>query len=298
VGHSLVVATRGSALALAQVELVKVALQRFAPDVHLRVKTITTSGDRKHDINPAPDPRAGLKGLFTKEIEDEILAGGADIGVHSLKDLPGRLAPGLAIAAVLERADPADVLIAKNVSTFDELPSGATLGTSSVRRQRQLQCLRPDLCVEPIRGNVPTRIQKLRENAHLDGIVLARAGLERLGIACADLAISALAILPAIGQGAIAIETRADSTEISALLARISHPPTALCIRAERELLRLLDGDCALPVGAATALKNDRLRLEAVVFEANESLPLRASAEGDCSNPEAVAGEVFAALAR
>jgi hydroxymethylbilane synthase len=292
----VIIGTRGSALALAQVALVEQALRRVAPEVQTAVRKIVTSGDRKQDVTLARDSAAGLKGLFTREIEEQLLDGTIDLAVHSLKDLPGRLPHGLSVSAVLERADTADVLIAKAARSLDELPRGTTIATSSVRRARQLRWIRPDVRVEEIRGNVPTRIEKLRRVSHWHAIVLARAGLDRLGLDVPDLHVSPLPILPAIGQGAIALESRSGAREINALLARINHLPTFICIRAERELLRLLNGGCDLPVGVTTAFEGQSLRMRAMVFGADDVPPATAEAEGAAEAPEELARRLFSLL--
>jgi hydroxymethylbilane synthase len=225
-----------------------------------------------------------------------------------LKDLPGHNPPGLTITAVLERAPTADVLIAKQPGGFDALPLGARLGTSSVRRARQLRWLRPDFAIEDWRGNVQTRLRKLAAADAVAGIILAQAGLERLGYDLeggtldfegATFHVESLAahLLPAIGQGAIALQSRADRAEVGAILERIDHRETHLAIRAERELQRLLAGDCGMPVGALTTLRGERLHLRAILFSVDETQPpATAEGEGDAASPEAVAGEVFARL--
>jgi hydroxymethylbilane synthase len=291
----LVIGTRGSALALAQVELLKKALSGHS--VAVEIRKIVTAGDRQHEIKLAPESGAGLKGLFTKEIEELLLAGTIDVAVHSLKDLPGQTPPGLAVSAVLERADTSDVLIAKNARDLHELPPAATVATSSVRRTRQLRWIRPDLRVEEIRGNVPTRIEKLRSGNAWDAIVLARAGLDRLELHLADFHVSSLPILPAIGQGAIALESRRDSSEVNALLAKINHLPTFLCIRAERELLRLLNGDCDLPIGVRATIAGDRLEMEAILFGKEGEPPIHAMSSGSADEPERIAEKVYEQLA-
>jgi hydroxymethylbilane synthase len=299
--------TRASALAIAQVELTRAALHRAFPDMELAVQTFVTRGDRKLDLSLIRASEAGGKGLFTRELEDALLAGSIDAAVHSLKDLPGHNPDGLAITAVLERAATADVLITKCGTAFDKLPPGAALGTSSVRRARQLRHLRPDVRIEEWRGNVQTRLRKLTERDDIAGIILAQAGLDRLGYACADgviaveghtLHIQSLAahLLPAIGQGAIALQSCADRAEVSAILARIDHAPTHRAIRAERELQRLLAGDCAMPVGVRTTLDGATLRMEAILFPPEEAAaPARAEAAGT-GEPEAIAGQLFRAL--
>jgi hydroxymethylbilane synthase len=302
-----VLGTRGSALALAQAELTRAALQAVAPELEVEQKVFVTRGDVKLDLSLIRAAEAGGKGLFTKELEDALLAGTIDVAVHSLKDLPGHNPPGLAITAVLERAPTADVLIAKDARTFEALPPGAVIGTSSIRRARQLRWLRPDLVIEEWRGNVQTRLRKLGESERVAGIILAQAGLERLGY---DLAAGALEyapwsfraiplgahLLPAIGQGAIALQSRADRAEVTALLQKIDHPATHTAIRAERELQRLLAGDCGLPVGVRTTLAGDRLHLRAILFGPESEPPQQAEAEGPASAPEHIAAEVFTQL--
>jgi len=302
---SIILGTRGSALALAQVELTAQALAAARPGLVVERKVFVTRGDQKLDLSLIRANEAGGKGLFTKELEDALLSGAIDVAVHSLKDLPGQNPPGLEVTAVLERAPTADVLITKSPQSLRDLPQGAILGTSSVRRARQLQWLRPDVRIEEWRGNVQTRLRKLTERTEVTGIILAQAGLERLGH---DLRGGALEteqgrfcvasleedLLPAIGQGAIALQSRADRLEVTAVLQQIDHPPTHLAIRTERELQRLLAGDCALPVGVRTRLSAGRIAMKAILFGAPEAPPKLAEAEGE--TPEAVAAAVFAGL--
>lgn len=302
-----VLGTRGSALALAQVELTRAALLAAFPGLSVEQQVFITRGDQKLDLSLLRANEAGGKGLFTKELEDALLAGTIDVAVHSLKDLPGHNPPGLAVTAVLPRAATADVLIAREATTFEELPHGAVLGTSSVRRARQLRWLRPDLVIEEWRGNVQTRLRKLGESERVAGIILAQAGLERLGYDLApgtlDFApwhfrVTSLGghLLPAIGQGAIALQSRADRAEVAAILQKIDHAETHTAIRAERELQRLLAGDCGMPVGVRTTIAGDRLHLRAILFGAENDAPKQAEAEGAADAPEAVAAELFAQL--
>jgi hydroxymethylbilane synthase len=300
--------TRGSALALAQAELTERALALALPDLRTERRVFITRGDKKLDLSLLKANEAGGKGLFTKELEDALLRDEIEVAVHSLKDLPGHNPPGLAITAVLERAPTADVLIAKQSGGFDALPSGARIGTSSVRRARQLRHLRGDLRIEEWRGNVQTRLRKLAAAEEVAGILLAQAGLERLGFDLtggvlefegARFHVESLAgrLLPAIGQGAIALQSRADRAEVSAVLAKLDHRETHLAIRAERELQRLLSGDCAMPVGALTTLRGDRLHLRAILFSADEALPpVVAEAEGAAELSEQIASAVFEQL--
>ena len=298
--NRLMLGTRGSALALAQVVLTRAALAGAWLEMEVDEQVFVTRGDKKLDLSLLRAGEAGGKGLFTRELEDALLAGTIDVAVHSLKDLPGHNPPGLEVTAVLERASTADVLIAKGISRFDELPKGARIGTSSVRRARQLQWLRPDLQIEEWRGNVPTRLRKLAERDDIAGIVLAQAGLDRLGCDFSDGKFSVISLhdrlLPAIGQGAIALQSRADRADVNAVLASINHAPTFTCIRAEREVQRLLAGDCALPVGVRTRLAGDRLEMRAILFGAEGTAPVQAEFTGSASDPELVAREVFARL--
>jgi len=299
----IVLGTRGSALALAQTRLVELALREAHPGLGIEVKTITTSGDRRQDVKAGEGSDAGLKGLFTKEIQEALLAGSIDAAIHSLKDLPGITPPALGIAAVLSRADTSDLLVSSQYSTLAALPPGARVGTGSIRRTRQLQWKHPGLEIVDLRGNVPTRLQKLVALG-LDAIVLARAGLERLGYAISGTHLDCeagsfhaipLDILPAIGQGAIGIESRRDDASTNALLAPIDHAPTHLCIRVERELLRLLDGDCRLPVAAhATLDASGILHADALVFR--EDIPAPAQARATGTDPESVAKNLFRQL--
>ncbi len=295
--NGLLLGTRGSALALAQTGLVEAALRAAHPGLEVRREIFTTSGDKRGDS--ATKAEGGVKGLFTKELEAALRTGRIDAAVHSLKDLPGQIPEELVIAAVLERAATEDVLISKTEGGLADLSAGAVVGTGSVRRKMQLLRVRPDLKVREVRGNVPTRLRKLQEAGEMDAIVLAWAGLERLGYSVEGLLrqdpalhVEVLAdMLPAIGQGAIALEARRDDAETLALLGPINHLETSLCIRAEREFLRLLDGDCDLPVGARTALREGRIAMRAIVFDGENASPRTGEAEGD--DPERVANDLF-----
>ena len=289
--------TRGSALALAQAELTLAALERIYPDTKVAVRKFTTSGDRKLDISLIKATPAGAKGLFTKELEEALLRREIDLAVHSCKDMPGGMPEGLVLVAVLERANTADVLLTK---TGGDLPAGAHVATSSVRRARQLQFRRPDLVIEEIRGNVATRLRKLRETEVLHGTVLAKAGLDRLGYRLENGILESdegtfhaqiAEMLPAIGQGAIALQCRAED---AAFFAALNHEPTSLAIRAERELMRLLNGDCSLPVGVATEIGAEKMRMRVILFGEPQEPPRQADVSGD--TPELVASRAFEAL--
>jgi hydroxymethylbilane synthase len=295
----LILGTRGSALALAQAELTCVALHKAWPELEIEQRTFVTRGDKKLDLDLIREP-AGGKGLFTKELEAALLAGIIDVAVHSLKDLPGQTPPRLEVAAVLERAATADVLITKGPTSLEALPIGARLGTSSVRRARQLRWLRPDFEIEEWRGNVPTRLRRFAERDDVGGIVLAEAGLQRLGIDFADGKFSTICLhhhlLPAICQGAIGLQARTDRPEIGAVLAAINHAATFTCIRAERALQRLLAGDCSVPVGVRTSLEAGALQMSAILFGDEGAAPAQAEFSGPADAPEFVAREVFSRL--
>ncbi len=311
----LVLGTRGSALALAQTELVRAALAAASPGVATEIREFKTTGDRRQDLSlsSAVHGDAGEaidKGLFTKELELALAAGEIDVAIHSLKDLPTANPPGLAVAAVLPRANPEDVLIFKTASAdYREsipLTAGSTVATSSVRRQLQLLHARPDLKVVDIRGNVGTRLETLRDRFEWAALVLARAGLERLGfdldggvveISGAQFgakAIGAEIMLPAVGQGAIALQTRADDSVTRNLLAAVNDADTFAAITAERELLRLLGGGCQAPLGVATSLRGGELTLRAVFHRAARELPRIGVASG--RDPREVAAAVAAQL--
>ncbi|MDQ3625362.1 MAG: hydroxymethylbilane synthase [Verrucomicrobiota bacterium] len=305
--NQIVLGTRGSALALAQAELARVALQRAFPALEVKQQVFLTRGDQKLDLSLIRASEAGGKGLFTRELEEALLTGAIDVAVHSLKDLPGHNPDGLEVTAVLERAPSADLLLSKEAPGLDALPPESRVGTSSVRRSRQLQWHRPDLVIEEWRGNVPTRLRKLGERDDVAVIVLAQAGLERLSYRAQD-GILELApwrfhvasleelLLPAIGQGAIALQSRADRPEVTAVLRAIDHAPTHLAIRAERELQKLLAGDCSLPVGVRTVLLGPSLKMAAILFAPEGGAPHYAEAEGSADAPEEVAARVFSML--
>ena len=305
----LKIGTRGSALALAQVYLTEAALARVLPELRTEREIFITRGDQKLDLNLLTRGEGGGKGLFTRELEDALIEGRIDVAVHSLKDLPGHNPEGLEIAAVLQRAPTADILVSKVTGGLDALPHGAHVGTSSVRRARQISWLRPDLVIGEWRGNVPTRLRKLGERAEVSAIVLAEAGLRRLGCELdlergilkfdgGEWHASSLAqkMIPAIGQGAIALQIRADRDDVRAVLAKINHPPTMTAIRAERELQRLLSGDCSMPVGVHTELRDGRIFMRGILFSEPGRPPTKGDAEGSADAPELVAGELFKKL--
>jgi hydroxymethylbilane synthase len=291
--------TRGSRLALRQAEWVRDRLA--VRGVRAELVVIKTRGDREVD---RPLQQLEGKGFFTKEIEDALLERRIDVAVHSLKDLPTRLAPGLALAAVPERADPRDVVVTRErgVVSLAGLPPAARVGTSSLRRVAQLRHLRPDVQVVPLRGNVPTRVRKVREGGDgggaLDAALLAHAGLERLGLAAVvAVTLDPLEIMPAAGQGALGLEVRADDRAVRDTLGPIEHPESARQVEAERSLVAALGGGCQAPVAAWVGMRDAGagMRLFGRVTAQDGSVQITASAEVDASDP-AAAGVVVADL--
>jgi hydroxymethylbilane synthase len=268
----LTIATRRSPLALAQCRAFVQRLGALDPAVELRELQVVTSGDR---IQDRPLAEIGGKGLFVKEIEEALLDGRADIAVHSIKDVPGVLPPGLAIACIPAREDARDVLVAPTHGTLSALPPGARVGTSSLRRLASLQAVRPDLTIVPIRGNVDTRLRKV-DAGEFDAIVLARAGLVRLGLADRTTEILSPDIsLPAVGQGALGIECRDADLAVRARLEPLHDAETAVCVAVERGVLIALGGDCRTPLAAFAERVGASIRLRAFVAAADGSAPRR-----------------------
>ena len=267
----LTIASRGSQLALWQARWVSGRLTELGHRCIIQI--VKTTGDKITDV---PLSQVGGKGLFTKEIEEALLDGRADLAVHSLKDLPTELPPGLALAAVPEREDPYDAVVGRKLA---DLPAGATIGTSSLRRAAQLRRLRPDFTIESIRGNLDTRLRKLDEGRY-DAIVLAAAGLKRLGWAgrIAEI-LSAETMCPAVGQGALAVETRAGGAGWDACAA-LDHPATHSAVAAERAFLRALGGGCQVPIGAAATVTGARLHLVGLAIAPDGSAVVRGEREG------------------
>jgi hydroxymethylbilane synthase len=265
---TLIIATRESRLALWQAEHVRALLQaRFGLKVELL--GMTTRGDQILDRTLA---KVGGKGLFVKELETALEQGHAHLAVHSLKDVPMDLPAGFELAAVLEREDPRDAFVSNQFAALAELPHGARVGTSSLRRMVQLGALRPDLTVEPLRGNLDTRLRKLDEG-HYDAIVLAAAGLKRLGLAARIRSVFEPAqMLPCAGQGALGLEVRADAAALLERLGHLTHRPTMLAVQAERAVSRALGGSCSMPLAAHATWKAGRLELRAVLGHAGEPL--------------------------
>lgn len=258
----LVIGGRGSPLALWQARFVKKMLESEYGDFLVEIKTIKTTGDKQ---NQTPLSEIGGKALFLKEIEEQILSGKIHMGVHSMKDVPTELPQGLMVSTVLKREDPRDVLVSKKYPSLIRLPKKARIGTSSLRRQAQLKNFRSDLEIVPLRGNVETRLQKISTD-NLSAVVLAAAGLERLGLSAKITEYLPIShMLPAVAQGAIGIEIREESEELKRLLNFLHHEETSLCVEAERSFLKTIQGDCQSPVAAYAILKKDTLVLEGMV---------------------------------
>lgn len=258
----ITIGTRGSALALWQSRHVARTIEEHHPDIQVELITIKTRGDK---ILDTPLAIIGGKGLFTKEIEDALLDGRADLAVHSMKDLPTELPEGLKLAATMKREDPRDVFISRDGRGLEELPAGAIIGTSSLRRKAFLLQRFPGLQVVPIRGNVETRLRKIKSEG-LAGAVLAAAGMKRMGFA--DRVTSLLEIdlmIPAIGQGAIAIETRENDPRVDAVVACLNDPETARCVAVERAFLARMGGGCQVPMAAHCVSEGDGIRVVAAV---------------------------------
>ena len=279
------IGTRGSALALWQAEWVKAELEKKYPAMAVTLTTIKTTGDKILDV---PLSKVGGKGLFVKEIEEAMLAGEIDIAVHSMKDVPTHFPEGLHLSAITKREDARDAFFSRNNMTFNSLPKGAKIGTSSLRRQSQLMHARPDLEFHELRGNVDTRLKKLAEGQY-DAIILAAAGVKRLGLA--DKVTEYLSTdisLPAIGQGALGIECRQDDQELNDCIAFFNDPDTRTCVMAERALLRKLEGGCQVPIACYGQMRNGRLLLSGLVGSLDGKRIIRETIEGEPTKAEAL----------
>lgn len=284
--RSLRIASRQSPLAMWQAEHVKARLQSLHPGLEVEIVGFTTKGDKFLD---APLAKIGGKGLFVKELEAAMLAGEADLAVHSMKDVPMELPEGLELVVICEREDPRDAFVSSRYAHPDELPPGAVLGTSSLRRQCQLRERYPQLTIRNLRGNVNTRLAKL-DAGEFDAIILASAGLLRLGMAeRIRLSMPDTLSLPAGGQGAICIECRRDDVELRTLLAPLHHMPTATCVTAERAMNRRLEGGCQVPIACFARLEEDgQLYLRGLVGSVDGAVMLRAESRGHPSEAEAM----------
>ncbi len=284
-GSTVVLGTRASTLAVQQSEWVQRQLHALVPHVTVSLQKIQTSGDKILDV---PLAQIGGKGLFVKEIEEALLSGEIDLAVHSMKDVPTELPEGLAILCVPPREDPRDALISRDGRSFMNLPRGARIGTSSLRRQSQLLHVRPDLTIAMLRGNLDTRLKKLR-SGQFDAIVLAAAGLRRLDWAHEITEYLAPQIsLPAIGQGALGIEGRKDDLFIRSLLSGLDHAQSKTAVLAERALLHRLQGGCQVPIAAYATVAGERVRLEGLVSSVDGKELFRDFAEGTIEDPESI----------
>lgn len=268
------IATRQSPLALWQANFVKAELEKYHPNLTVELVTMVTKGDV---ILDTPLAKIGGKGLFVKELELALLEERADIAVHSMKDVPMSFPEGLGLAVICEREDPRDAFVSNRYASLAELPEGAIVGTSSLRRQCQLMAAYPHLTVKSLRGNVGTRLTKL-DNGEYDAIILASAGLIRLGMPERIKSfISVEDSLPAAGQGAVGIETRVNDTRVLNYLAKLNHNPTACCVMAERAMNTRLQGGCQVPIGGFATLNGEELELNALVGSLDGSTIIRAS---------------------
>lgn len=294
---SLIIGSRGSRLALTQTESVREAIvaQLGLPDDAVTVKPIRTSGDRIAD-RPLRD--VGGKALFTKEIESALTAGEVDLAVHSLKDMETVLPEGLVLTAVLEREDPRDVLISGDGLSIDALPRGAVFGTSSLRRQSQVLARRPDIEIAMLRGNVETRLNKVRRG-EVTATALALAGLSRIGRADdADAILDPEVMLPAVGQGMLGLEVKADNDRVREMLAPLNHAPSFAAATAERAMLAALGGDCFTPVGGYTTLDGDTIAMKARLLSPDGTQVFEAARSGAVADAEALGRDAGAQLRR
>ncbi len=291
------IGTRGSPLALAQAGMVRaqLAAAHGIPAERIELKVIRTTGDV---ISDRPLAEAGGKGLFTKEIEEALIAGAIDLAVHSAKDMPTVLPGGLGITAVLAREDPRDVFISRKAKSLRELAHGAVVGTASLRRQALVKRLRGDLAVVNFRGNVETRLRKLDEGV-VDATLLALAGLRRLGLADAATAVLGVdKMLPAVGQGIVAIEARVDDARTRGLLDAINHTESGIALIAERAFLAVLDGSCRTPIAGHARIEGSRLRFRGLIAKPDGSEVVETTREGDIADAAVLGADAGAELKR
>jgi hydroxymethylbilane synthase len=281
----LVIASRESALAMWQAKHIQARLQALYPSCDVQILGMTTMGDQ---ILDSPLSRIGGKGLFVKELETALENGSADLAVHSMKDVPMNMPAGFALVATGEREDPRDAFVSNNFNALAELPAGSIVGTSSLRRQSQIQARFPHLKIESLRGNVQTRLRKLDEGQYA-AIILAAAGLIRLELGHRIRSfISAEDSIPAVGQGALGIEIRADRSDLIEVLAPLNHTDTQLCVEAERGFSRTLAGSCTVPLGAYATRDGNHINITGFVASVDGKQMLRETMTGEVSNAEAV----------
>jgi hydroxymethylbilane synthase len=276
--NHIVITTRESPLALCQTEWVKNQMAARYADIKIGMLGVTTQADKLLSISLA---QVGGKGLFVKELEQALLEKRADIAVHSMKDMPMEYPAGLCVPVVCEREDVRDVFISNRYQSLSDLPKGSSIGTSSLRRQSQLKAIRPDLMIESLRGNVNTRLKRLDEG-DFDAIILAAAGMKRLGLAERITSfLSIEEILPAVGQGALALECREDDIQVQARIQFLNHLPSTYCVTAERAMCRELGGGCQVPVAAYAEIKNQKILLRGLVGSVDGKTILRAQYQSD-----------------
>ena len=293
VPDKIVIASRESALAMWQAQHIRNRLLALYPQTAVSILGMTTQGDQILDVTLS---KIGGKGLFVKELETALENGSADIAVHSLKDVPMHLPQGFMLACIGEREDPRDAFVSNRFDSLQVLPAGSIVGTSSLRRESQLRARFPHLRIEPLRGNVQTRLRKLDEGQYA-AIILAAAGLKRLGLGerIRDL-ISSDDSLPAVGQGALGIECRSNRTDMTALLAPMHHADTAACVLAERAMSRALAGNCQVPLGGFAEVQGRQMRMRGFVATPDGQRMLRAEQTGSLDAPEALGDAVAQAL--
>lgn len=291
----IVIGTRGSKLALRQSLMVKEALENLWEGLEVELSIIKTTGDKITDV---PLAKVGGKGLFVKEIEDALLAGSVDLAVHSIKDVPAELPSGLIIGAIPKREDPRDVLVSVSYRSLMDLPQGAVVGTSSLRRTVQIRMLRPDLKVETLRGNLDTRLRKVKEGL-FDAVILAAAGIHRMGWheVIAEY-LDPQEFLPAVGQGALGIEIREDDREIAELVSKIHDKTTAFSVTAERSFLRELEGGCQVPIGCHCFVENGAVRLVGMIASLDGATVVRDEIKGRLDEAEMLGRKLAQELRR
>lgn len=290
--EKLVIGTRGSKLALWQSEYIKAKVEEIT-GLPVELKIIKTTGDKILDV---PLAKVGGKGLFTKELEVELMAGTVDLCVHSMKDVPTQLPEGLYIAAMPERVDPRDAIVSGAGYDLDTLPQGARMGTSSLRRVAQVRALRPDLEIVDVRGNLDTRMRKA-ETGEVDAVILASAGITRMGWAERITSyIPTTQMISAVGQGAIGIEIREDDEFMRHVMEAVGHPETMECVTAERIVMRMLDGGCQVPIGAYCRYEGGKLVMDAMVGSVDGTTILRDHLEGSAEDPVGLGDRMVASL--
>ncbi len=291
--HTLKIATRKSPLALWQAEHIKARLQTLHPGLTVELVTFVTQGDK---ILDTPLAKIGGKGLFVKELENALLDGRADLAVHSMKDVPMELPEGLCLPVICEREDPADAFVSNQYHAIDELPQGARLGTSSLRRKSQIKAYRPDLTVIDLRGNVGTRLSKL-DAGEYDAIILAASGLKRLGLASRIRQIIDIHLsLPAVGQGALGLECRSNDDVVLQFIAPLSDETTSVCVRAERAFNKTLHGGCQVPIAGFAVLENNEIVMQGRVGSPDGAVLLKAEVRGAPEHAEQLGQQLAQAL--